>query len=149
MQYGCGISSRSAVGTWLVTKTMPRIAIGSQGCPYWGPGVSREAVFIDFHRLSSISIGFWGIWACGGQAVSQPVAACGPQFQICPTPFRMLQSVCCTLQYFHRFSSILGGFRASWGRRFQQPVAACGARFQICPTPFRMLQSVSCTLQYR
>ena len=49
IQCGGGISSRSVVGTRLVTKTMPHIAIGSQGSPYWGPGVSREAVFIDLH----------------------------------------------------------------------------------------------------
>jgi hypothetical protein len=56
------------------------------------PGASREAVFIDFHWFSLISKGFEVIW---GQKVGQPVAGCGIEWRICPTPFRMLQSVSC------------------------------------------------------
>ena len=103
MQYGGGISSRSAVGTRLVTKTMPRIAIGSQGCPYWGPGVSREAVFICFYWFSLISGGFEAIWV---QKVGRPVAACGGLWQPVASSGRFVLpleddaiGVSCILQY--------------------------------------------------
>ena len=81
IQCGGEISSRSAVGTWLVTKTMPRIAIGSQGCPYWGPGVSREAVLIDFHGFPLIPRG------CGGLCRRSP------------TPLGWCNKARCILQY--------------------------------------------------
>ena len=77
MQYGGGVSSRSAVGTRLVTKTMPHIAIGSQGCPYWGPGVSREAVFIDSHLFLLIPGGFEAIRARRLGSLWTPVAPSG------------------------------------------------------------------------
>ena len=79
IQCGGGISSRSAVGTRLVTKTMPRIAIGSQGCPYWGPGVSREAVFIDCHWFSLISGGFEAIRARKLGSLWHRVIPCGSE----------------------------------------------------------------------
>ena len=99
MQYGFGISCRSALGIRWVTKTMPRIAycpelIASGGLGH--PGKLFSLVFIGFHwfqgdlRLSGARK-LAGLW--------RPVAACWPLWQICPTPFRMLQSVSCTLQY--------------------------------------------------
>jgi len=36
---------------------------------------------------------------------------------------------------FHRFSFILGGFRASWGRRLEQPVTTCGSLFRTFTIP--------------
>ena len=91
MQYGGGVSSRSAVGTRLVTKTMPCIAIGSQGCPYWGPGVSRELFSLIFALFSLISRLFEAIW---GWRLEQPGAPCGGLWRRIAhfwVPFKMMQ----------------------------------------------------------
>ena len=52
MQYGCGISSRSALGTRFVTKTMPRIAYCPELIAIGGlghPGKLFSLIFIGFH----------------------------------------------------------------------------------------------------
>ena len=99
MQYGCGISSRSALGTRWVTKTMPRIAYCPELIAIGGlghPGKLFSLIFIGSHwfqqdLMLSGPRRLAGLW--------RAVAACGNLWQDYPTPFRMLQSVSCTLQY--------------------------------------------------
>ena len=67
MQYGCGISSRSALGTRWVTKTVRRIAYCPELIAIGGLGHPGKL-------FSLISGGFEAIW---GQKVSRPVATCG------------------------------------------------------------------------
>ena len=94
MQYGCGISSRSALGTRWVTKTMPRIAycpeliaIGSLG----HPGKLFSLISIDFHGFSWVFIGFSRIW---GYLGPEGWPACGPLWHRVADlsyPFKMMQ----------------------------------------------------------
>ena len=84
MQYGCGISSRSVVGTRLVTKTMPRIAYCPELVAIGGlghPGKLFSLIFIDFSRIWG-HLGPEGWPACGG--LWRPVAGLS-------YPFKMMQ----------------------------------------------------------
>ena len=138
MQYGGGIWSRSAEGTWLVIKTMSHIAyclepiaIGGQGCP----GKLFSLIFIGFHwfqddlRLSwarklyiyiyiysLLAIGYWPI-ACLGSAYWGWPSAGSPSA-------RSLQ--------------VCGGWH-----RGSRPVAGCGGLWRPVAGlsyPFKMMQ---------
>ena len=74
VQYGCGISSWSALGTRWGTKTMPRIAYCPELIAIGGRGHSGKLFSLIFHWFSLISGGFEAIW---GQKVGHPVATCG------------------------------------------------------------------------
>ena len=76
----------------IAQSSLPLGAWGIQAsCFHW-----FSLVFIDFRRIWGY-LGPEGWPACG--ALWRPVAPCGSEMQRSHTPFRMLQSVSCTLQY--------------------------------------------------
>ena len=99
MQYGCGISSRSALGTRWVRKTMPRIAYCPELIAIGGlghPGKLFSLIFICFHRFHE------DLWLSGARRLAslwQAVAACGGLWPGSPTPLRWCNNARCILQY--------------------------------------------------
>ena len=105
---------------------------------------AQKANFIDFHKFSTILGGFRVTRA------SQEAAKCGRRLPGCRNstnwrprasqmggrrPRRLISLIFID---FHKFSLILGGFRASWAGRwaeFRQPVAPCGGLWRISATP--------------
>ena len=93
-QYGSRISSRSAVGTRLVTKTMPiiayclvHIATGGQG----QPAKLFSLICIGFHWFQT---DLRPSWARGLAGLGRPVAACGGLWHRVANlsyPFQMMQ----------------------------------------------------------
>ena len=104
---------------------------------------AQKANFIDFHKFSWILGGFRATRA------SKEAAKCGRRLPGCRNstnwrprasqmgarrPRRLISLIFID---FHRFSLILGGFRASWARRWAEFGAACGGLWQISATPLR------------
>ena len=65
----------------------------------WCQDMYSHSISLNFIDFQWFFIDFRRIWGYPGQKVGRPVAGCGNLWRICPTPFRMLQSVSCTLQY--------------------------------------------------